>query len=391
MALDQIAQYPIGTAGPSADYPEGEAVNETVLDALDGYPWEKEGINDLLGFQQALLRSSSQAASGSADTALVSQYLQGIIELASGRASTYDDSGVVDAYVLDVQTNQQAPSGLFDGLILNFVPSNDCTAGGCTANPFGQGITDIKLKGGTVDPAKGAIKAGRLTKVIYRTSPGAHLELDRTGQVSSVQVTASGNYTPPDDVRSLEFTVIGAGGGGGGVDGQGAGTAAVSAPGGGGGAAILTTENIESVYAVVIGAGGTGGAAGANDGVDGGATTVISTDISLAGNGGGGGLGMLGVASGFNSGSAGGSAAGGDLNLHGEATNIVVVRSGALSSSCISGASILGGGTRHRVAATGNNANNYGVGGGGTTSPDVTTNYAGGDGADGIVIVKEFF
>lgn len=176
MALDQNAQYPIGTTGPSAAYPEGEAVNESVLDALDGYPWEKEGINDLLGFQQALLRAIGQAASGNADTALVSQYLQGIIELASGRAFIYDDSGAVNAYVLDVQTNQQAPASLFDGQVLKFVPDNDNT-GACTANPFAQGVTNIKMIGGVNDPLAGHIVTGIETTLIYRTAPSAHLEL----------------------------------------------------------------------------------------------------------------------------------------------------------------------------------------------------------------------
>lgn len=124
MALDQNAQYPIGTAAPTADYPEGSAINETVLDALDGFPWEKEGINDKLGFQQALLRVTGQAASGSADTALASQYLQGVIELASGRATAYDDGGVADAYVMDLRTGQQYAAGLFIGLAVRFTPVN---------------------------------------------------------------------------------------------------------------------------------------------------------------------------------------------------------------------------------------------------------------------------
>ena len=124
MALDQNAQYPIGTLAPTADYPEGSAINETVLDALDGFPWEKEGINDRFGFEQALLRITGQAASGSADTALVSQYLQGVIELASGRATAYDDGGAVDAYVMDLRTGQQYAASLFISLTVKFTPSN---------------------------------------------------------------------------------------------------------------------------------------------------------------------------------------------------------------------------------------------------------------------------
>ena len=82
MALDQNATYPVGTTGPSADYPEGKAINSTAPGALDGFPWEKEGINDKFGMQQALLRSGSLSASGVADTALVSEYVQMFVEIA---------------------------------------------------------------------------------------------------------------------------------------------------------------------------------------------------------------------------------------------------------------------------------------------------------------------
>ena len=162
MALDQNAQYPVGTIGPDANYPEGEAVNSSAPGALDGYPWEKEGINDLLGFQQALLRAGGVAASGNADTAVVSQYLQMLIELAQGRATNYDDSGVAGAYVLDVQANQQAPANLFDGQIFEFIASNT-NAGASTVNPVGKGIKNIV---GT--STGGEIIAGKRITLRYR-------------------------------------------------------------------------------------------------------------------------------------------------------------------------------------------------------------------------------
>ena len=164
MAIDQNAQYPVGTGGPSAAYPEGEALNSTAPGALDGFPWEKEGINDLLGFQQALLRAGGVAASGIADTALVSQYLQMIIELAQGRALNYDDSGVADAYVLDVQANQQAPANLFDGQEFEFIVGNTST-GASTVNPVGTGIKNIV---NTTIP--GTLTAGERTRIKYRLS-----------------------------------------------------------------------------------------------------------------------------------------------------------------------------------------------------------------------------
>ena len=163
MALDQNAKYPVGTAAATGDYPEGSAVNSTAPGALNGYPLEKDQLNDRFGLEQALLRSSGQAASGAPDTALVSQYLQGIIELASGRANNYDDSGVANAYVLDVQANQQAPASLFIGMTVNFIAAFPNT-GASTVDPVGLGVKSIKLATGG-DPVAGSI-TGR-TQLIY--------------------------------------------------------------------------------------------------------------------------------------------------------------------------------------------------------------------------------
>lgn len=162
MALDQNAKYPVGTIPPTAAYPEGSAVNSTAPGALDGYPLEKDQLNDRFGLEQALLKSSGQAASGVPDTALASQYLQGIIELAQGRATNYDDSGVADAYVLDVQTDQQAPSKLFDGQIFEFIVGNTNT-GASTVNPVGTGIKNI-----VNTTAAGALTAGIRARIKYR-------------------------------------------------------------------------------------------------------------------------------------------------------------------------------------------------------------------------------
>ena len=156
MALDQNAKYPVGTLPATADYPEGSAVNSSAPGALNGYPLEKDQLNDRFGLEQALLRLSGQVASGTPDTALLSQYLKGIIELASGRAINYDDSGAADAYVLDVRANQQGPAGYFDGFTVRFTAANDNTGGPATANANGIGVANIKTLAGE-DPVEGDI------------------------------------------------------------------------------------------------------------------------------------------------------------------------------------------------------------------------------------------
>lgn len=196
MALDQNAQYPVGTIGPNVNYPEGEAVNSSAPGALNGYPWEKEAINDLLGFQQALLRAGGIAASGSADTAILSQYVKMISEIAAGRAVNYDDVGAVNAYALNVQPNQQAPDSLFDGLTVKYLPANTNT-GASTANAFGTGVVNIKLQGGVTNPQASRIITGEECTLIYRTTPSAHWELATVRSiVNEFGLGASGTVVP---------------------------------------------------------------------------------------------------------------------------------------------------------------------------------------------------
>jgi hypothetical protein len=112
---------------PDASYPYGSSQDESAPGANDGTPYFKGRADDIFGFQQALLRAAGITPSGNADTAVLSEYLQAIIEQVMGRANTYDDTGVADAYVLSIRTNQQRPAGLFDDMLLNFTASNTNT------------------------------------------------------------------------------------------------------------------------------------------------------------------------------------------------------------------------------------------------------------------------
>ncbi|MCH9735411.1 MAG: hypothetical protein K0U78_12810, partial [Actinomycetia bacterium] len=126
---------------------------------------------------QSLLSLASITPSGTPDEVGASQYLQSLIELSAGRAITYDDSGVADAYVLDVQANQHTPDKVFDGMVLKFIPGNDCTGGACTADPFGVGPLNVRIVGGLVNPPINWIKTTRECTLIYRTLPAIHLEV----------------------------------------------------------------------------------------------------------------------------------------------------------------------------------------------------------------------
>lgn len=214
----------------------------------------------------------------------------------------------------------------------------------------------------------------------------------QVGYRRTVTFTASGTYIPPAGVKALEFIATGGGGGGGGTDGQGAGTGATSGSGGAGATAIKRTTTIEASYAITIGVGGSGGAAGNNNGSPGGTTTVVGgASVNISAGGGTGGDGMIGTTGGGSNGGTGGTAAGGDANLSGGDGSGSRVVSSAASSFSVAGSSFFGGGGKSNPTSTGAAGKAPGSGGGGNISNNTAADFSGGDGADGIVIIKETF
>lgn len=162
MAISINTTYPGKVNAPSADYPQGSIKNETVPNSSDdGTPLDELWGDDFEGLKQAVMRSSGQSptAPGNVpETALVSQIMRGIVELASGRAKNYDESGIADVYVFDVQANQQPPEELFDNLEASAYIVNTNT-GASTVDVAGLGAKSIKTKAGA-DPAAGDLAAG---------------------------------------------------------------------------------------------------------------------------------------------------------------------------------------------------------------------------------------
>jgi hypothetical protein len=78
MAINPETLYP-GKINPSTpDYPYGSARNITAPGDGTGTPWEAAIVNDLLGFQQAILARAGIVPSGTPDKATASQYLQAL-------------------------------------------------------------------------------------------------------------------------------------------------------------------------------------------------------------------------------------------------------------------------------------------------------------------------
>jgi len=79
MALIPNSTYPSQTLSPTdGSYPLGKARDVTVTGDGTGTPLKQEWVNDLWGFEQALLAAADITASGSPDAANSSQYLQAI-------------------------------------------------------------------------------------------------------------------------------------------------------------------------------------------------------------------------------------------------------------------------------------------------------------------------
>jgi hypothetical protein len=83
MAISPRDRYPtkIDTSDPA--YNLGKAQNITTTKDGTGTPWEADLVNDIFGFQQAILKESGLTASGTSDTADSSQYLEGIKKVTS--------------------------------------------------------------------------------------------------------------------------------------------------------------------------------------------------------------------------------------------------------------------------------------------------------------------
>lgn len=213
------------------------------------------------------------------------------------------------------------------------------------------------------------------------------------GGIIVTEVTATdAAWTPNANTIGIEIIAIGGGGGGGGVDGQGSGTSAISCGGAGGAACIKYSSTVDATYNITIGAGGAGGASGNNDGSDGGNTTVVSATMNLTAKGGDGGSGDLGTnGNSWGSSVLGEVATGGDINMKGTPGVAGSTVSGEAASHSVSGSCpIIGGGIPANNGVNGADATAYGEGGGGTRVTNITTNRAGGDGYQGVVIIREF-
>ena len=99
--LQIFNKYDPNANPPSTDYPNGSGKDESVSGANDGTPLEMDWYNDMLGFSEALLAQGRLTPSGNADTALVSDRLDGF-RLAALRVQTACDFTNGELTLVDV-------------------------------------------------------------------------------------------------------------------------------------------------------------------------------------------------------------------------------------------------------------------------------------------------
>lgn len=209
-------------------------------------------------------------------------------------------------------------------------------------------------------------------------------------RINTVTFTSSGTYSKPDGLLFAIVEAVGGGGGGGGCSTTGAGASSVATGGSGAGYSkkTLLAGDLAISETVIIGAGGAGGTIGNNPGVDGG-NTSFGTFITCTGGKGGNGDGTSSSDSGTLA-KVGSGSTGGDINIQGGGSGEGLILSGSRASLSKGGDTALGFGGL-AVASGSVNGSGYGSGGsGGNVGPN-TTGIAGGDGADGVVIITEYY
>ncbi len=100
MAIAPDDEYP-GQTDTDPDYPYGKAQNVALAGDGTGTPWEERLVNDIFGFQQALLGAAGATPSGTPDNATTSQYLDAVIFLIKN--TTFDNGARVEGSPLSLE------------------------------------------------------------------------------------------------------------------------------------------------------------------------------------------------------------------------------------------------------------------------------------------------
>jgi uncharacterized protein (DUF2345 family) len=142
MALIPSSRYPAQTDSDAA-YPHGKARNAGSYQDGTGTPLDKDLVNDIFGFQQALLDAADITPSGDPDEVGASQYLEAVQTITSrvrdGETFTVEEGGIV-------QLNSGADVNVASGAEVN-------VSGAVNIDPGGHIDVD---SGGNINLASGS-------------------------------------------------------------------------------------------------------------------------------------------------------------------------------------------------------------------------------------------
>ncbi len=191
-------------------------------------------------------------------------------------------------------------------------------------------------------------------------------------------------WTKPTGLKYVVVEVLGGGGGGGGANDT---TYDEAGNGGGGGGysrKIIESSSLGATETVTVGAGGAGGAVGGGTGATGGTSSFGAHCSATGGTG--------GQTSSSALAGEGGIGSSGSVNTAGDCGSRAGYNgaSADVGSGSGGGSYMGGGGLLRNTVGTGNVGKNYGGGGGGGFASS-GQEYAGGEGAQGVVIVTEYY
>jgi hypothetical protein len=148
MALNLNSSYPTKTNAPDADYPYGSARNQVTPGDGTGTPLDEDLVNDIVGFQQALLDMAGISPTGSPDKVGASQYLEAITSMHVRKfptlAAAIVDTNlqVGDAINLAERTTGNGGGAIWDVVLASGVTPNTYNIVQCT----GVGTLAIVLR-----------------------------------------------------------------------------------------------------------------------------------------------------------------------------------------------------------------------------------------------------
>lgn len=186
MALTPSSRYPAQVDTGDAGYPHGKARSSGSYQDGTGTPLNKDWLNDLWGFQQALLDAAGATPSGDPDEVGASQYLTALIDVARAQTLGRHMLTAIQLRTLDLGGATPATDA-FMGAASTFNDRRTLLVKGGTNGVFRVGDTPIvELSGGTVNAS------GDVRKVVPNGA-GGYLAVGDIGSNRNYRSTNSGS------------------------------------------------------------------------------------------------------------------------------------------------------------------------------------------------------